>query len=86
MHWQRQQRRTCYMSIPEIVKNNYCWLGFWEKCYNIHYIQEVLMKKIFGIILAFFVFTLGSVGFAAQENLQKFYIITANDFHGHLRA
>jgi len=46
----------------------------------------VLMKKLFALILAFFVFTISAVGLAAQENSQMIYIITANDFHGHLRA
>jgi len=44
------------------------------------------MKKVVSFVMFLFLLATGSVGFTAQQNLQAVYIITANDFHGHLRA
>jgi len=44
------------------------------------------MKKAVCVVMVLFLLAIGSVGLAAQQNLQAIYIITANDFHGHLRA
>ncbi len=48
--------------------------------------KEALMKKLVSFVMILFFLAIGSVALAAQQNLQAIYIITANDFHGHLRA
>ena len=43
------------------------------------------MKKFVSLVIALLLLTIVSVGFTAQKDFQTVYIITSNDFHGHMR-